>query len=71
MGMATKWFQKCYANPVGWTSGIIRDQIGILPTCVIAERYRRRRQIELFFKWIKQHLCIKSLFGTSGRAVRP
>ena len=27
--------------------------------------YRCRRQIELFFKWIKQHLRIKSFFGTS------
>ena len=37
---------------------------------VIAELYRRRWQVELFFKWIKQHLRIKSFFGTSENAVK-
>jgi putative transposase len=36
----------------------------------IAERYRARWQIELFFKWIKQHLRIKSFLGRSENAVR-
>ena len=36
----------------------------------IAERYRQRWQIELFFKWIKQHLRIKSFLGRSETAVR-
>jgi putative transposase len=36
----------------------------------IAERYRARWQIELFFKWIKQHLRIKGLVGRSENAVR-
>ncbi len=36
----------------------------------IAEHYRTRWQIELFFKWIKQHLRIKRFFGRSERAVR-
>lgn len=36
----------------------------------IAERYRARWQIELFFKWIKQHLRIKSVLGRSENAVR-
>jgi hypothetical protein len=36
----------------------------------IADLYRCRWQIELFFKWIKQHLRIKSFFGTSENAVR-
>lgn len=35
----------------------------------IAELYRERWQVELFFKWIKQHLRIKSFFGTSKNAV--
>ena len=35
----------------------------------IAELYRERWQVELFFKWIKQHLRIKSFFGTSQNAV--
>lgn len=36
----------------------------------IAELYRCRWQIELFFKWIKQHLRIKSFFGTTENAVK-
>ena len=36
----------------------------------IAELYRCRWQIELFFKWIKQHLRIKAFFGTSENAVK-
>ena len=36
----------------------------------IADLYRCRWQIELFFKWIKQHLRIKSFFGTSDNAVK-
>jgi IS4 transposase len=36
----------------------------------IAEHYRQRWQIELFFKWIKQHLRIKSFLGRSENAVR-
>jgi hypothetical protein len=41
-----------------------------MPARTIAELYRCRWQIELFFKWIKQHLRIKSFFGTSENAVR-
>ena len=36
----------------------------------MADLYRYRRQVELFFKWIKQHLRIKSFFGTSENAVK-
>jgi transposase len=36
----------------------------------VAELYRCRWQVELFFKWIKQHLRIKSFYGTSDNAVR-
>ena len=42
----------------------------VLPALVIAQLYKRRWQIELFFKWIKQHLRIKVFFGTSENAVR-
>jgi putative transposase len=35
----------------------------------IADIYKRRRQVELFFKWIKQNLKIKSFWGTSENAV--
>ncbi|MDT8366287.1 MAG: transposase, partial [bacterium] len=41
-----------------------------LPAFTIAELYRCRWQIELFFKWIKQHLRIKSFYGTSENAVK-
>jgi hypothetical protein len=41
-----------------------------LPALTIAEIYRCRWQVELFFKWIKQHLRIKAFFGTSANAVK-
>jgi len=41
-----------------------------LPACTIAELYRHRWQIELFFKWIKQHLRIKAFYGTTENAVK-
>ena len=41
-----------------------------LPALTIADLYRCRWQVELFFKWIKQHLRIKAFFGTSENAVR-
>ncbi len=40
-----------------------------LPALTIAELYRERWKIELFFKWIKQHLHIKAFYGTSQNAV--
>jgi hypothetical protein len=41
-----------------------------LPAKVIADLYRCRWQVELFFKWIKQHLRIKAFYGTSENAVK-
>ena len=41
-----------------------------LPALTIAELYRSRWQVELFFKWIKQHLRIKKFYGTSENAVK-
>jgi hypothetical protein len=41
-----------------------------LPALTIADLYRCRWQVELFFKWIKQHLRIKVFFGTSENAVK-
>jgi transposase len=41
-----------------------------LPPLTIARLYRSRWQVELFFKWIKQHLRIKSFYGTSENAVK-
>ncbi len=42
----------------------------ILPAHDVANLYKQRRQIELFFKWIKRHLRIKSFFGASENAVK-
>jgi hypothetical protein len=42
----------------------------VLSAWEIAELYRCRWQVELFFKWIKQHLRIKAFYGTSDNAVR-
>jgi hypothetical protein len=41
-----------------------------LPALTIAQIYKQRWQVELFFKWIKQHLRIKAFFGTSENAVK-
>ena len=41
-----------------------------LPAHTIAQLYRCRWQVELFFKWIKQHLRIKAFYGTSENAVK-
>ena len=42
----------------------------VLPALTIANIYRCRWQVELFFRWIKQHLRIKSFYGTSPNAVK-
>ena len=42
----------------------------MLPALTITELYRSRWQVELFFKWIKQHLRIKAFYGTSENAVK-
>jgi hypothetical protein len=41
-----------------------------LPALTICDLYKGRWQVELFFKWIKQHLRIKQFFGTSENAVK-
>jgi hypothetical protein len=42
----------------------------VLPAFTIASLYKARWRVELFFKWIKQHLRIKAFFGTSENAVK-
>ena len=42
----------------------------LLPAITIADLYKCRWQVELFFKWIKQHLRIKAFYGTSINAVK-
>ena len=41
-----------------------------LPATIICELYKSRWQVELFFKWIKEHLRVKQFFGTSENAVK-
>ena len=41
-----------------------------LPALIIAQLYKCRWQVELFFKWIKQHLRIKRFYGLSPNAVK-
>ena len=41
-----------------------------LPALTVCSLYKSRWQVELFFKWIKQHLRIKRFFGTSENAVK-
>src|ERR1700746_4059869 len=42
----------------------------VLPALTIALLYKRRWKVELFFKWIKQHLRIRHFYGTSDNAVK-
>ena len=42
----------------------------VLPAIVIAQLFKSRWQVELFFKWIKQHLRIKKFLGNSENAVK-
>jgi hypothetical protein len=42
----------------------------VLPALTIAQLYKYRWKVELFFKWMKQHLRIKAFFGTSENAVK-
>lgn len=41
-----------------------------VPALVVAQLYRCRWSVELFFKWVKQHLRIKVFYGTSANAVK-
>ena len=42
----------------------------LIPALTVAQLYKCRWQVELFFRWIKQHLRIKAFYGTSPNAVR-
>jgi Transposase DDE domain/Domain of unknown function (DUF4372) len=56
-------------NDDGKRITLLTNNTGLAPATV-AELYRLRWQVELFFKWIKQHLRIKAFFGTSENAVK-
>ena len=49
---------------------VLLDQQLLASRATIAAIYKQRWQVELFFKWIKQHLRIKAFFGTSENAVK-
>jgi len=52
-----------------WTRVFLTNNF-TLPALTIAQIYKCRWQVELFFKWIKQHLRIKAFYGTSENAVK-
>jgi len=66
--------------PIGLRRVVVKDDAGktitfltnnfLLKPEMIAALYKQRWQVELFFKWIKQHLRIKAFFGTSENAVK-
>ena len=60
---------KYYDPETGRTLTFLTNNFTLSPL-TITELYRCRWQIELFFKWIKQHLRIKSFFGTTENAVK-
>jgi transposase len=60
---------KYYDADKGRTFVFLTNQF-TLPAITIAELYRYRWRVEIFFKWIKQHLRIKKFFGTSENAVK-
>jgi len=77
--LTSNWSEKSYPEPLRrirvydpekkLTLVLLTNQFA-LPALVIAELYRNRWQVELFFKWIKQHLRIRSFYGRSENAVR-
>lgn len=59
-----------YFDKVSHTHFVFLTNNFDLPAPTIAQLYRCRWQVELFFKWIKQHLHIKAFYGTSENAVK-
>jgi IS4 transposase len=56
-------------NDIGKRITFLTNNFALKPE-LIARLYKQRWQVELFFKWIKQHLRIKTFFGTSENAVK-
>jgi hypothetical protein len=59
-----------YRDPVTQHRFVFMSNNFTLPTLTIAQLYKSRWQVELFFKWINQHLRIKAFYGTSENAVK-
>jgi len=77
--LATPQSAKAYPDPlrrIRYYDRVTEKRLGFLTNnfhvsaLTIADVYRCRWQVELFFKWIKQHLRIKAFFGTSENAVK-
>lgn len=77
--LVTKWSAKSFPEPLrririydaeNKVTLVLLTNEFHLPALTIAELYRKRWQVELFFKWIKQHLRIRSFYGRSESAVR-
>jgi hypothetical protein len=58
-----------YRDPEGRTLVFLTNHLS-LPALTICALYKSRWQVELFFKWIKQHLRIKAFYGNSPNAVK-
>src|SRR5262249_36258007 len=59
-----------YRDPQSGKALVFLTNNFTVPALVIAQLYHGRWHIELFFKWIKQHLRIKAFYGTSQNALR-
>jgi hypothetical protein len=59
-----------YRDPLTDKNLVFLTNHGLLPALTICSLYKSRWQVELFFKWIKQHLRIKRFYGTSENAVK-
>ena len=59
-----------FKDPTTGKTSIFLTNNTTLPAPVIAKLYNNRWQVELFFKWIKQHLRIKRFLGNSENAVK-
>ena len=60
---------KYYDSQIDKTFNFLTNNF-VIPAQTVADLYRYRWQVELFFKWIKQHLRITAFFGTSENAVK-
>lgn len=60
---------RCNVPETGKAQVFLSNQM-TLPALTVCALYKRRWQVELFFKWVKQHFRIKRFFGTSENAVK-
>jgi Domain of unknown function (DUF4372)/Transposase DDE domain len=79
VGLATATSRRAYPAPlrrVRYVDPETKQRLGFLtnnftlPALTITQLYKSRWNVELFFKWIKQHLRIKAFYGTSENAVK-